>query len=113
METTEITIFTPTYNRASYLVRLYESMKQQAYPTFEWLIVDDGSNDDTRDLVDCFKAEGKINIRYFFQQNSGKHVAINRGVEEAKGKLFFIRSEERRVGKECVSACRSRWWAYH
>src|SRR3546814_768738 len=65
-------------------------LKQQAYPTFEWLIVDDGSNDDTRDLVDCFKAEGKINIRYFFQQNSGKHVAINRGVEEAKGTLFFI-----------------------
>lgn len=90
MRTVGITIFTPTFNRASHLKRLYESIKQQQYTAFEWVIVDDGSTDETRELVDNFKGEGNVAIRYFFQQNSGKHVAINKGVKEAKGELFFI-----------------------
>ena len=90
MEATQITVFTPTYNRASHLVRLYGSILQQQYDTFEWLIVDDGSTDDTRRVVEGFKEEGQVTIRYFFQQNSGKHIAINTGVKEASGELFFI-----------------------
>src|SRR5690606_9120380 len=90
MNTSKITVFTPTYNRASHLLRLYESISKQAYPTFEWLIVDDGSDDGTRQLVQSFQDAGMVDIRYFFQQNSGKHIAINKGVEEATGTLFFI-----------------------
>ncbi|GGG84843.1 beta-glycosyltransferase [Parapedobacter pyrenivorans] len=90
METTVITIFTPTYNRGSHLAKLYESIKQQRYHGFEWIIVDDGSEDGTGKLVEGFQAEGKVEIQYFFQQNAGKHIAINRGVKAAKGELFFI-----------------------
>lgn len=85
-----ITVFTPTYNRAYIIDKLYESLCSQTCPDFEWLIVDDGSTDDTEALIDSFIAERKINIRYVKQPNGGKHRAINRGVREAKGELFFI-----------------------
>lgn len=85
-----ITIFTPTYNRAHTLERLYNSIKNQEYKNFEWIIVDDGSKDNTKELVQSFIDEKKVDIKYFFQENSGKHIAINKGAEEASGNLFFI-----------------------
>ena len=85
-----ITVFTPTYNRAHLLPRLYESLKVQTFKEFEWLIVDDGSTDNTEIVVSNFIADNKILIRYFKQRNGGKHRAINRGVKEAQGELFFI-----------------------
>lgn len=86
----QITIFTPSYNRAYLLPRLYESLLIQDNKNFEWIIVDDGSSDNTKEVVNGFIQEGKINITFETQQNSGKHIAINRGVELAKGELFFI-----------------------
>lgn len=85
-----ITVFTPTYNRAYILSKLYESLKRQTFNDFEWLIVDDGSTDDTRDLVDGWMKECLIDIRYYYQENGGKHRAINKGAPLAKGTWFFI-----------------------
>lgn len=85
-----ITVFTPTYNRAHLLPRLYESLKAQTCKDFEWLIVDDGSTDRTELVVKDFIADNKIPIHYFKQENGGKHRAINHGVKEAQGELFFI-----------------------
>ena len=87
-----ITVFTPTYNRAHLLPRLYESLCRQTFTDFEWVIVDDGSVDDTKGLsLSLPKREGTFfPIRYFYQENGGKHRAINRGVKEARGELFFI-----------------------
>lgn len=86
----KITVFTPTYNRAYLLPRLYESLKNQTFKDFEWLIVDDGSTDGTRDLVDGWINEELFDIRYYYQENGGKHRAINRGTLLAKGEWFFI-----------------------
>jgi glycosyltransferase involved in cell wall biosynthesis len=85
-----ITVFTPTYNRAPLLQRLYESLCIQSFHDFEWLIVDDGSQDDTEKIIGTFIAENKMVIRYIKQSNGGKHRAINHGVAEARGELFFI-----------------------
>ncbi len=85
-----ITVFTPTYNRAYIIYKLYQSLCQQSNLNFEWLIVDDGSTDDTGNLINSFISEDKIQIRYIKQNNGGKHRAINRGVQLAKGELFFI-----------------------
>lgn len=85
-----ITIFTPTFNRAYIISNLYRSLLRQTNTHFEWLIVDDGSTDDTEALITSFIKEDKIEIRYFKQANGGKHRAINKGVELAKGELFFI-----------------------
>ena len=84
------TIFTPTYNRAYKLRDLYNSLKLQSFRDFEWLIIDDGSTDDTKELVNEFISEKRINIRYIYKCNEGKHVAINIGAEKARGKWFFI-----------------------
>lgn len=85
-----ITVFTPAYNRAKMLPRLYESLKRQTYRDFEWLIVDDGSSDETSDIVKGFMDEGELEIVFVRKENGGKHTAINRGVKEARGRLFFI-----------------------
>lgn len=85
-----ITVFTPTYNRAYKLPVLYKSLCIQTMKNFEWLIVDDGSSDDTENLINNFIQENKIIIRYYKQKNSGKHIAINKGLDLAKGELFFI-----------------------
>lgn len=85
-----ITVFTPSYNRAYILPKLYESLQQQTCKDFEWLIVDDGSTDNTEELVAPWLSEKDFPIRYVKQENGGKHVAINRGVVEAQGELFFI-----------------------
>lgn len=85
-----ITVFTPTYNRAHLLRRLYESLCRQTCMDFEWLVVDDGSVDDTASLMKTIVAEGKLPVRYIQKSNGGKHTAINRGVKEAQGELFWI-----------------------
>lgn len=86
----QLTIFTPTYNRAQLLHSLYESLCIQRYKNFEWIIIDDGSCDNTKDVVNTFISEGKLDLKYIYQENQGKHRAINKALELAKGKLFFI-----------------------
>lgn len=82
------TVFTPTYNRASTLPRLYDSLVCQTLRDFEWVIVDDGSSDGTEALVEVWRKEAPFSIRFFRQLHGGKHRAVNRGVREAQGELF-------------------------
>ena len=85
-----VTVFTPTYNRAYILGDLYHSLQRQICMDFEWLIVDDGSADDTKALVASWQGEkNPFPIRYVYQENGGKCRAINRGLKEADGRLFF------------------------
>ena len=72
-----ITVFTPTYNRAYILTRLYDSLCAQTNPDFEWLVIDDGSSDTTTELVNTFIAENKIKITYHYQANKGMVGAHN------------------------------------
>mgnify|MGYP000318435424 CR=1 FL=1 len=83
------TVFTPTYNRAHTLGRVYESLRAQTFKDFEWVIVDDGSTDGTPDLVAGWKDLAEFPIRYFRKPNQGKHTAFNQGVREARGRLFL------------------------
>lgn len=85
-----ITIFTPTYNREGTLPALYESLKNQQIQNFEWVIVDDGSTDNTSGLVGAWEKNSPFKITYVRQLNGGKHRAINRGVGLSSGELFFI-----------------------
>lgn len=85
-----ITVFTPCYNRAHTLDRLFESLQAQTFRDFEWVVVDDGSTDGTHELCDYFIEQASFPMRYVWQKNAGKHVAINAGAAEARGKWFFI-----------------------
>jgi len=72
-----VTVFTPTYNRAYCLQQLYTSLVQQTSTNFCWLVIDDGSTDTTKKLVNSWIAEGLIEITYVFQENQGMHGAHN------------------------------------
>lgn len=89
-----ISILTPTYNRGKLLLPLYDSLKNLTFKDFEWLIVDDGSEDDTEQYALSWIAHNIQNaefpIRYIKKSNGGKHTAINRGVREANGELILI-----------------------
>lgn len=85
-----ITVFTPTYNRAYCLPRLYESLKKQDSKDFEWLIIDDGSTDETPLLVSKWSEEGEIILRHIRTENGGKQRAINLAADLARGEYFFI-----------------------
>jgi glycosyltransferase involved in cell wall biosynthesis len=86
-----ITIFTPTYNRRQLIERLYQSLLSQTQKNFEWLVIDDGSTDNTENyFTDLLAKQQPFPIRYIKQENGGKHRAINKGVQNANGELFFI-----------------------
>ena len=72
-----LTVFTPTFNRAHTLERLYGSLCKQSCKDFEWLVIDDGSTDGTRQLVEAFSAERIIAIRYIYKENGGLHTGYN------------------------------------
>jgi glycosyltransferase involved in cell wall biosynthesis len=72
-----LTVFTPTYNRAHTLPRLYDSLCRQTSYDFEWLVIDDGSTDDTRTLLEGYIAENKIPIRYEYKENGGLYTGYN------------------------------------
>lgn len=85
-----VTVFTPTYNRAGVLHRVFDSLKAQTYRDFAWLIVDDGSADDTRAVVDAFIAQELFPVEYVYQENQGKHIATNNAVAMTDTELFII-----------------------
>ena len=77
-----ITVFTPTYNRSYTLHLCYESMLRQTSKDFEWLIIDDGSSDNTKQLVEeWMKKDNGFNIRYIYKENGGMHTAHNKAYE--------------------------------
>lgn len=84
-----LSVFTPSYNRADSLPRLYHSLLVQTRLDFEWLIIDDGSTDQTADIVATFTGEGRFPVRYLQKENGGKHTAHNLALQEARGEWFL------------------------
>lgn len=82
-----ITVFTPTFNRAYCLGDLYRSLCDQTSKDFIWLIIDDGSKDDTRTLVDSWRKEDRIEIQYLYKENGGMHTAHNTAYQNINTEL--------------------------
>lgn len=104
-----LTIFTPTYNRGNLLNRVYDSLKKQTVFDFEWLIVDDGSSDDTEEIVRKWISDATITIRYIRKENGGKHTAFNTGVQNARGELFFCVDSDDFTPNTCVESILKAW----
>ena len=97
-----VTVITPTYNRANELKRLYESLVEQSDDDFEWLVIDDGSSDDTETEVNSYIGEGKINIKYVKKENGGKHTALNLGIQMIESPWTFIVDSDDYLKKDAV-----------
>lgn len=83
------TVYTPTYNRAHTLHRVFESLRAQTCRNFEWLVIDDGSTDDTATLMARFQSEADFPIRYLQEPHRGAHYAHNLSLREAHGNLWI------------------------
>ncbi len=104
-----ISVITPTYNRAYILRQCYESLCAQTDPNFEWVVVDDGSTDDTEALVQSFIAEKRIHICFVRQENGGKHRAHNTAVQYATGELTVCLDSDDVLTEDAIAVARSLW----
>src|SRR5690606_145670 len=86
----KITVITPTYNRAHTLERVYNSLKNQTFKDFIWLIMDDGSTDQTKELTEKFQAENQIEIQYFKQENQHKFLTVLDGIRKVETPYHII-----------------------
>jgi glycosyltransferase involved in cell wall biosynthesis len=103
------TVFTPTYNRAHTLRRVFDSLCAQTFRDFEWLVVDDGSTDNTRELIDSWAGKADFPVRYFRQENSGKHIAHNFAVQAARGEFFIILDSDDALDTRALERLRIVW----
>ena len=105
-----LTVFTPAYNRAYTLPRTYESMKQQKNTDFIWLIVDDGSSDNTAELVKQWQAENNgFEIRYIYKENGGMHTAHNTAYENIHTELNTCIDSDDKLAPGAVRTILDKW----
>ena len=108
----KFTVFTPTFNRKELLEKLYESLQKQTFKDFEWLIVDDGSTDGTKEKVEQFLSEKKLDIKYYFKENGGKQRAYNFATEKANGELFICLDSDDKYVENGLETILKYWKKY-
>ncbi|MAQ74995.1 MAG: glycosyltransferase [Aquimarina sp.] len=104
-----LTVFTPTYNRAYCLNKCYESLINQSNQDFKWLIIDDGSTDDTESLVNSWIQENKIDIQYHYQNNLGMHGGHNAAYRLVETPLNVCIDSDDAMGEEAVQKILDTW----
>lgn len=110
MDSYIFTVFTPSYNRANTLPRLFECLKIQTLKSFEWIIIDDGSQDNTENVVEGFINEKPdFEIIYKYQDNSGKHIATNEAAKIARGKFFITIDSDDAIKENALEAFLNEW----
>ncbi|CAN7341582.1 glycosyltransferase family A protein [Paenibacillus sp. LjRoot56] len=107
-----LTILTPSYNRAHTLIKLYQSLEKQSNKWFEWLIVDDGSDDGTNEYINEIKENASIEIRYIYKPNGGKHTAINEGINHIDTPLTFIVDSDDFLTDDAIETIFNTWEIY-
>lgn len=107
---TRLTVFTPTYNRAHTLRRVYESLcTQTVCEGFEWLVIDDGSTDFTRQLVEGFISEKRIPIRYIYKENGGLHTGYNTAYANIDSELCVCIDSDDFMPDDAVELILKKW----
>ena len=104
-----VTVFTPTYNRAHTLVRTYESLCKQTCDDFEWLIIDDGSTDNTEEVVKGWLQEKKIPLRYIKKENGGLLSGYNKAMEYIDSELNVCVDSDDFMPSNAISIIKKEW----
>ena len=106
----QLTVFTPAYNRADLLVRCYESMRRQTNQAFVWMIIDDGSTDHTRELVQTWaRDEHQFILQYFYKENGGLHTAYNEAIARIETPLCVCIDSDDYMPDDAVEKILSFW----
>ena len=105
-----ITVFTPTYNRDKVLHRCYECLKKQTSNNFKWLIIDDGSKDSTKTLVQNWIQESKsFEIEYHYKENGGLHTAYNLALEYVNTLVFVCLESDDIFTEDAIRVIENLW----
>lgn len=105
-----ITVFTPAYNRAYTLSRTYESLLSQSCKDFIWLIIDDGSTDNTAELVKQWQtADNGFEIRYLYKENGGMHTAHNTAYANIDTELNVCVDSDDALAPEAIAKILEAW----
>ena len=104
-----LTVFTPTFNSAHTLRRLYESLVTQSCPDFEWLVIDNGSTDFTRRLVEGFRQEGRIHVTYIHQEHGGPHTVYAAAYANISTELCVCIDADNFMPEDAVETILSAW----
>lgn len=104
-----ITVFTPTYNRGELLHRCYESLVRQTNQQFLWLIIDDGSTDQTKENVSRWMEENQIEISYVFKENGGLHTGYNAAIERIHTELAVCIDSDDWMPDNAIECILTRW----
>lgn len=107
-----LTIFTPTYNRAHTIVRTYQSLCNQSCNDFEWLIVDDGSTDNTAELVQKWIKEADFKIRYIYKENGGLYTGYNTAYKNIETELNVCIDSDDYMPNNAVELIINYWQKY-
>ncbi len=105
-----ITVFTPVYNRADTIHRVWESLNSQEFKDFEWVVIDDGSTDDIRSVIERYKDKSPFDIVFWeFPENRGKHIATNKALELARGEFFIVADSDDAFSPDALSFFMDSW----
>jgi len=104
-----ITVVTPAYNRETTLPNLYQSLKNQTNKDFTWLVVDDGSTDDTEALILGYQQDAPFQVDYVKKENGGKHTALNVAIKRVETELFFIVDSDDILTSDAIETILSDW----
>jgi glycosyltransferase involved in cell wall biosynthesis len=103
------TVFTATYNRETTLPRVFRSLQNQTFVDFEWIVVDDGSTDGTRALVQQLRTRTTFPVKYIYKENGGKHSALQVALREAGGELFLTLDSDDECVNEALEVFNAAW----
>lgn len=108
-----LTVFTPAYNRAHTLPRTYESLCNQTNKNFVWMIIDDGSTDNTKELVNEWQSvDNGFEIEYFYKKNGGMHTAHNKAYENIKTEINVCIDSDDMMPVDAVDKILTFWEKY-
>lgn len=103
------TVFTPVFNSAKTIHRVWESLNSQCYKNFEWIIVDDGSDDSIGIIINKYISSSNFKITFLSQENQGKHIAWNKAIKIASGDLFVPADSDDRFDADTLSFFYKKW----
>ncbi len=105
-------VITPTYNRANLLASLHASLCQQKDPDLEWIVADDGSTDGTAAAVEKLRRDSPFPVTYLYQENAGKHTAVNAALAAARAELCLILDSDDKLTPDAISLIKEVWSRY-
>ena len=105
----KVSVITPVYNRRETMKRLFDSLNKQTSDDFYWLIIDDGSTDGLSEDIEYYRSNSKMCIEYYYEENRGKHIALNKAFDVVNSELIIIVDSDDYIIDNAISTIIDDW----